>query len=57
MTNNLIQELLDDPSTSYWLKSALIALDKRDINNVLNDIETLLEVFTAKYEEVIHAQR
>lgn len=37
---------------SYWLKRAIEELEKRDINDVLNDIELLHEIFSLKFEEI-----
>ena len=41
-----IPRILKDPTTSYWLKDAIVALRKRDVVDALNDVEILLEVLT-----------
>lgn len=39
-----IQEILNDPSTSFWLKDAIRQCDSRDPVDVLNDLEVLNEL-------------
>ena len=41
-----VTRILKDPTTSYWLKDAIVALRKRDVVDALNDVEILLEVLT-----------
>jgi hypothetical protein len=37
-----IEHVLDDPSTSYWLKDALRTALQRDCVDALNDAESLV---------------
>ena len=43
-----IQQILSDPSTSYWLRDAITTSLNRDPNDVRNDLEVLLKVFEPK---------
>jgi hypothetical protein len=44
-------ELLDNPATSAWLKSALRALDSRDPIDAVGDVETLHEIAEQRLNE------
>jgi len=44
-------ELLDSPTTSAWLKSALRALDSRDPIDAVGDVETLHELAETRLNE------
>ena len=44
-----IQQIIDDPSTSYWLRDALTTSLNRDPVDTLNDIEILQRVHTARH--------
>ena len=46
MIKSETDRLIKDPTTSYWLKDAIVALRKRDVVDALNDVEILLEVLT-----------
>jgi hypothetical protein len=51
MTNPiLINELLADPSVSYWMKSSLQSALQRDPVDALRDAETLCEVLRQRLE-------
>ena len=50
-----IQEVLDNPETSYWLRDALIALSKRDPVDALNDVDVLKETLEAALTEKLHS--
>lgn len=51
-SSELTQEILLAHDVSYWLKRAIEELEKRDINDVLNDIELLHKIFSLKFEEI-----
>ncbi|MCK9473984.1 hypothetical protein [Sulfurimonas sp.] len=48
----LIEEILLAHDVSYWLKRAIKELMQRDINDVLNDIELLHNIFSLKFKEI-----
>jgi hypothetical protein len=48
-----IQQLLASPSVSFWLKDALRAMTNRDPVDALNDAELLVEVLTARLEDIL----
>jgi len=50
------EALLSDPCTSHWLKGALRWALERDIVDTLNDVELLLKVLEARYDETIKQQ-
>jgi hypothetical protein len=43
-------ELVNDPSTSYWLKQQITKLQNRDVLDGLIDAEILVEVLKEKAE-------
>lgn len=49
----LIDEILKDKSSSYFIKDAIQKLEKRDINDVLIDLEMLNEVYNLKLKEIL----
>ena len=49
---NLIRQIRDSHSTSYWLSNALESAELRDPVDVLNDAETLVNLFKARLEEM-----
>ncbi|MDD3450915.1 hypothetical protein [Sulfurimonas sp.] len=51
-SSKLIQEILLAPDVSYWLKRTIEELEKRDIIDVLDDIELLHKIFSLKFEEI-----
>ncbi len=51
---NTVDELLDDPSVSYWLKNALIAALKRDPVDALNDARLLAEALENHLENILN---
>ncbi|MFC0698161.1 hypothetical protein [Paraburkholderia humisilvae] len=48
-----IQQVLDSPSTSYWLKNALRALLERDAVDATRDAELLVELMVARLNEML----
>lgn len=48
MTEN---DLIADPSISYWLKEQLKNSAERDLLDAINDAEMLLSVLAGKYRE------
>jgi len=46
--NTLESELLNNPTTSYWLRDAIIQTGRRDLIDALADAEVLLEVCRAR---------
>ena len=46
-----IERLEGSPATSYWLMEAVRELDKRDVLDALNDVETLCRMFQMKFDE------
>lgn len=52
-TAEKIQQLLDSPSTSYWLKTALRALLERDPLDAASDAEVLADVMGARMNEIL----
>lgn len=50
-----VDRLEGSEATSYWLIEAVRELDKRDIVDVLNDVETLRQVFQLKWHERLQA--
>ncbi|MFA5426672.1 MAG: hypothetical protein WC279_00515 [Sulfurimonas sp.] len=51
-SSELIQEILLAHDVSHWLKRVIIELEKRDIIDVLDDIELLHKIFSLKFEEI-----
>jgi len=49
---DLAARLIEDPSTSYWLVSALHRALARDLVDAVNDAELLLSVLSARLEEL-----
>jgi hypothetical protein len=47
-----IQQILSDPSTSYWLHDALTTALNRDPIDALNDIDVLTEVLENKLADI-----
>lgn len=48
----LVAEICDDPSASYWLKEAIKALLQRDPVDAVNDSEVLAEIMRARLSEI-----
>ena len=51
-----VENLLADPSASYWLKNAIRSALKRDPINALLDAETLREVLRQHLDRVVNMQ-
>lgn len=47
---NRLQEIIQDTSTSHWLKQAVIELWDRDVVDALNDLDVLRELLEAKHQ-------
>ncbi|ANJ76581.1 hypothetical protein PQH03_28655 [Ralstonia insidiosa] len=52
LTDMKVQQVLNDPSTSDWLKNALRAQLERDPVDAANDADVLAEIFRSKLAEV-----
>lgn len=48
-----IQQVIDSPSTSYWLKAALRALLERDALDAARDAELLAELMVARLDDIL----
>lgn len=46
--DTLEQEMLNDPSTSFWLKEQIKATKQRDLLDALNDAEALVLVLKSR---------
>ena len=42
--------VLNDPSTSTWLKEAVKAIDSRDVVDYINDIKVLLDLLSHRLD-------
>ena len=47
--NMTVNQILEDPATSYWLRDALSTSLPRDPVDVLNDLEILRRVHAARH--------
>jgi hypothetical protein len=45
-------DLVNDPSTSFWLRSAIQNIPNRDIVDYLNDVEILLSVLQNQFHSL-----
>lgn len=52
-----IQQVIDSPCTSYWLKAALRALLERDALDATRDAELLAELMAARLNEILPQSR
>lgn len=50
-SSNSIMKLLEDPSTSNWLKACLCDISMRDPVDMLNDVEVLRHVLEIELSE------
>jgi len=48
-----ITELMNDPSTSYWLKDSIKSALTRDIVDALTDAEMLVSILQQKCQEIL----
>lgn len=55
LTNLKVQQILNDPSASDWLKTALRAQLERDPVDAANDADVLAEILRLKLAEVFGA--
>ena len=44
------QEILNNPTISYWLKEQIIISEKRDVLDAINDAELLLKILNERFE-------
>jgi hypothetical protein len=44
------REVVKDLGSSDWIKKAIVDLDRRDIVDVLNELELLQELFVEKFD-------
>ena len=51
MTSNEIRNSLNNPATSFWLKTAVKEMDKRDIVDALRDVNILKLYLEARLTE------
>ncbi len=51
---NIIDEVLNDPTTSDWLKWALRSALNRDILDATNDAEILFMILSARLNAIFH---
>jgi len=57
-TDALVQGTINDPSTSYWLKEALVTLIQRDPVDAANDARILADLMQSRLEEILqHSQQ
>ena len=49
---NLADRLVTDPTTSYWLRAALVRCLARDLADAVSDVELLLSVLHGRLEEL-----
>ncbi len=50
---NIVDEILNDKSSSFFIKEAIEKLEKRDIVDVLNDLEVLQSIYSLKLETIL----
>ena len=50
---NLEQQLLENPSVSYWLKNAIRDTYRRDCVDALHDAEVLVEILRKRVGEAL----
>lgn len=43
--------ILDDESSSKWIKENVMRLHNRDVVDVLNELEVLTELFVTRFDE------
>lgn len=48
-----IEEILNSPSTSYWLKNAIKQSLERDIVDALDDAESLTVILSQHFEKIL----
>jgi len=53
--DSLKSAIVNDPSTSYWLVSAIQALEKRDPLDAEDDANTLAELARKRSQELLEA--
>ena len=51
-TATMIDEVLSDPSSSEWVKTALLDLLRRDPIDALNDLDTLLTLMQKRLADI-----
>ncbi len=48
------QELLDDPASPYWAADLIRLCDGKDIDDVLNTLEVMVDLFKLKYLDMLN---
>lgn len=48
---DLEQRVMQDPSSSFWLKEQIEATDERDVLDVMKDVEILLSIIHQRFNE------
>jgi hypothetical protein len=51
--SQLIAQICDDPSASYWLKNAIRSLAARDPVDAAKDAEILVDIMRARISELV----
>jgi len=57
MTKPTIRQVLDNPSTSYWLKDTLKSAMRRDCVDASHDAELLALLLGARADEMLGIKR
>jgi hypothetical protein len=51
--NGALRRLQQDPTVSFWVKDAIVALSLRDVVNALQDLDLLLNCFEARFDTMV----
>lgn len=54
---DVIEQIIKDPSASYWLKDAIRSTMARDVVDAANDAEVLSAILNAKAENALKGVR
>jgi hypothetical protein len=52
-TDALVEGICSDPSTTFWLKEALLTLLQRDPVDAVNDSRILADIMQSRLDEVL----
>lgn len=52
-----LSDVLLSPESSFWIKDAIRALEKRDPVDAANDARLLARLFSDRVEEILKTQR
>lgn len=55
--SQLIESIERDPSTSYWLLEQVRRIDKRDIYDLMRDVDMLKQLLDLKWDETTRELR